>query len=339
MAEFSDLAASARDDDEGLFSRDLNGQLVRLDAPTEADYRENVTLRIDGREVTVPRAEPLEDPQGTVIVDIDGRTTPRYTTIYDAAIELYVKQPGDEAKIPIPILCHQAHMTPVAVCRLCVVQIFDPKRNRRERRLLPACQHRVEQGMEVFTMDHCDADGTPSADGRRVREAVSILAELLVADHLKPAPPPAPAEELAPFNELKQLADRCALCTPRFAPDRQMWSMPKDDAGAKPAPAHWPAGVAAAWPIDRSSPVFLVDHSACILCDRCARACGEVKHNEVIGRTGKGAATAVGFDLNDPMGNSTCVQCGECMVSCPTSAITFKPVAQVKLVRKERGRE
>jgi hypothetical protein len=27
-----------RDDDEGLFSRDINGQLVRLDAPTEADY-------------------------------------------------------------------------------------------------------------------------------------------------------------------------------------------------------------------------------------------------------------------------------------------------------------
>ena len=27
-----------RDDDEGLFSRDLNGQLVRLDAPTQDDY-------------------------------------------------------------------------------------------------------------------------------------------------------------------------------------------------------------------------------------------------------------------------------------------------------------
>src|SRR3954452_117372 len=113
MAVFRDLAASARDDDEGLFSRDLNGQLVRLDAPTEADYGESVTLRIDGREVTVPRAEPLLDTQGNMIVDIDGRTTPRYTTIYDAAVKLCVKQPGDEAKIPIPVLCHQPHMTPV----------------------------------------------------------------------------------------------------------------------------------------------------------------------------------------------------------------------------------
>ncbi len=83
--------------------------------------------------------------------------------------------------------------------------------------------------------------------------------------------------------------------------------------------------------IDQSSPVFLVDHSACILCDRCSRACDEVKNNNVIGRTGKGHAAAIGFDLNDPMGESSCVQCGECMVSCPTSAITFKPLGKVKL--------
>ena len=59
--------------------------------------------------------------------------------------------------------------------------------------------------------------------------------------------------------------------------------------------------------------------------------------NHVIGRTGKGATAGIGFDLNDPMGESTCVQCGECMVSCPTSAITFKPVAQVKFSRSGRS--
>jgi formate dehydrogenase major subunit len=77
--------------------------------------------------------------------------------------------------------------------------------------------------------------------------------------------------------------------------------------------------------------VFIVDHSACILCDRCGRACDEVKGNHVIGRTGKGAAAGIGFDLDDPMGGSSCVQCGECMVSCPTTAITFRPVAQVSV--------
>ena len=86
-----------RDDDEGLFSRDINGQLVRLDPPTESDYKKNVTLQIDGVPVTVPLAEPLTDPNGNIVVDIGGRTTPRYTTIFDAARKLYVKQPGDEA--------------------------------------------------------------------------------------------------------------------------------------------------------------------------------------------------------------------------------------------------
>jgi predicted molibdopterin-dependent oxidoreductase YjgC len=308
-----DLIVRARDDDdEGLFSRDISGQLVRLDEPTESDYEKQVTLQIDGQSVTVPLAEPLKDAQGNVIVDIQGRTTPRYTTIYDAAVMLHVREAGDEARIPIPVLCHQPHMTPVAVCRLCVVQIYGQKRGKRapERKLLPACQHQVKEGMEVFTM------AAQGADGERVRQTVSLLTSLLTADHLKPAPAPAPAEELAPFNELQRMSDRCGLKESRFATDvlRQA------------APARGPHT-----PLDLSSPVFLVDHSACILCDRCSRACNEVKGNNVIGRTAKGSRANIGFDLDDPMGESSCVQCGECMVSCPTSAITFRPVAQVQV--------
>src|SRR5436309_11294009 len=175
-----------RDDDEGLFSRDINGQLARLDAPTESDYGKTVTLQIDGQDVTVPLAEPLKDANGNIVLELEGRTKPRYTTIYDAAVKLYVKQPGDEAKIPIPTLCHLPHMTPVAVCRLCVVQVYGQKRGKRaaERKLLPACQHQVKEGMEVFTMN------APGADGERVRQSVKVVTELLAADHLKPAPHP-----------------------------------------------------------------------------------------------------------------------------------------------------
>ena len=304
-----------RDDDEGLFSRDINGQLVRLDAPTESDYEKNVTLQIDGVAVTVPLAEPLTDANGNVVLDIEGRTTPRYTTIYDAARKLYVEQPGDEQKIPIPVLCHQPHMKPVAVCRLCVVQIYGQKRGRRaaERKLLPACQHQVKDGMEVFTMN------APGPDGDRVRQTVKVVTELLAADHLKPANPPELAEELSHFNELRQMTDRCKANPVRL----------KDSLLMKPPPPARP--LAGRRDADSSSPVFLVDHSACILCDRCIRACDDVRENHVIGRTGKGANAGISFDLNIPMGESTCVKCGECMVSCPTSAITFKPVAQIKI--------
>ena len=303
-----------RDDDEGLFSRDINGQLVRLDAPTRADYDKQVTLEIDGQSVTVPLAEPLKDANGNVVQNLEGRTTPRYTTIYDAAVKLYVQEAGDEAKIPIPTLCHLPHMTPVAVCRLCVVQIYGQKRGKRaaERKLLPACQHPVKQGMEVFTMN------APGADGDRVRQTVKIMTELLASDHLKPAPAPEIAQELAPFNELGLMAERCGADVSRFKLDVL--------SNAPPAP---PAR-AGRRGLDASSPTFTVDHSACILCDRCVRACDNVMENHVIGRTGKGNTAGIGFDLNDPMGESSCVQCGECMVSCPTTAITFKPVSKMK---------
>jgi Fe-S-cluster-containing hydrogenase component 2 len=88
---------------------------------------------------------------------------------------------------------------------------------------------------------------------------------------------------------------------------------------------------------DASSPVFLVNHGACILCERCIRACNDVVKHHVIGRTGKGNTAGISFDLNDPMGDSSCVKCGECMVSCPTSAITFKLSAQVT-PRRRGGR-
>jgi formate dehydrogenase major subunit len=75
---------------------------------------------------------------------------------------------------------------------------------------------------------------------------------------------------------------------------------------------------------DLSSPVIAVDHSACILCDRCIRACDEVQHNDVIGRTGKGYGSRISFDMDAPMGDSTCVSCGECAAVCPTGALTHK---------------
>jgi predicted molibdopterin-dependent oxidoreductase YjgC len=207
---------------------------------------------------------------------------------------------------------------------LCVVQIYGQKRGKRaaERKLLPACQHPVKEGMEVFTMN------APGRDGDQVRQTVKVMTELLATEHLKSAPLPELEKEFAPFNELRQMAERTGADVSRFKLDVLARAQP---------PAGVSAPAAARLGLDESSPVFFVDHSACILCDRCIRACDNVKENHVIGRTGKGATAGIGFDLNVPMGKSTCVQCGECMVSCPTSAITSKPVAEVK-PRRRGGR-
>ncbi len=65
-------------------------------------------------------------------------------------------------------------------------------------------------------------------DGERVRQAVKVVTELLAADHLKPAPQPEVAQELAPFNELGQMAERCGASAARFRLD--VISQPAPDA-------------------------------------------------------------------------------------------------------------
>lgn len=75
---------------------------------------------------------------------------------------------------------------------------------------------------------------------------------------------------------------------------------------------------------DESHPGIAVDLSKCIRCMRCVQACREVEVNNVIGVAGRGGAMRIVFDLDDPMGRSTCVGCGSCAQSCPTGAISFK---------------
>ena len=53
-------------EEEGLFSRDIDGQLVRVESASERDYEKDVTLKIDGQEVTVKQAQPTLDSQGNI---------------------------------------------------------------------------------------------------------------------------------------------------------------------------------------------------------------------------------------------------------------------------------
>src|SRR5258708_21791404 len=72
---------------------------------------------------------------------------------------------------------------------------------------------------------------------------------------------------------------------------------------------------------DRSHPAMAVQLDACIQCNLCVRACREVQVNDVIGMAGRGHHEKIVFDFDDPMGNSTCVACGECVQACPTGAL------------------
>ena len=74
-------------------------------------------------------------------------------------------------------------------------------------------------------------------------------------------------------------------------------------------------------PTDDSHSAMRVNLDACIHCGLCARACREVQVNDVIGMAGRGRTSQIVFDFADPMGNSTCVACGECVQACPTGAL------------------
>ncbi|WP_275098753.1 formate dehydrogenase subunit alpha [Sedimenticola hydrogenitrophicus] len=82
------------------------------------------------------------------------------------------------------------------------------------------------------------------------------------------------------------------------------------------------------FPCRTTQPVADTSHSAmhvaldaCINCNLCVRACREVQVNDVIGMAYRGFASKVVFDQDDPMGDSTCVACGECVQACPTGAL------------------
>jgi formate dehydrogenase major subunit len=124
----------------------------------------------------------------------------------------------------------------------------------------------------------------------RAKTARRMVAELLVTDQ------PARATSHDPQSEFWKTVTRQNVETSRF-------------------PRH------EALPPDRSHPAMAVNLDACIQCNLCVRACREVQVNDVIGMAGRGRGEKIVFDFDDPMGNSTCVACGECVQACPTGAL------------------
>ena len=91
---------------------------------------------------------------------------------------------------------------------------------------------------------------------------------------------------------------------------------------------------------DSSHPSMAVNLDACIQCNLCVRACREVQVNDVIGMAYRGENSKIVFDFDDPMGDSTCVACGECVQACPTGAlmpasiVDEKGIGHVKVDKK-----
>ncbi|HZV64493.1 MAG TPA: formate dehydrogenase subunit alpha [Telluria sp.] len=130
----------------------------------------------------------------------------------------------------------------------------------------------------------------------RAVAAQKMVLELLQSDM--------PETAYTRYNEVDFWSNKLSVGKPRFAARHQ----PKQDA------SH--AGIT-------------VNLDACIQCTRCLRACRDEQVNDVIGLAFRGDHAKIVFDMDDPMGSSTCVGCGECVQACPTGALM--PAREVAL--------
>jgi formate dehydrogenase major subunit len=124
----------------------------------------------------------------------------------------------------------------------------------------------------------------------RATKARSMVLELLLADQ------PARAASHDPDSHFWSQADFVQLESSRFPTARR-------------------------WEPDTSHTAMRVNLDACINCNLCVRACREVQVNDVIGMAYRSHGSKIVFDFDDPMGESTCVACGECVQACPTGAL------------------
>jgi len=91
-------------------------------------------------------------------------------------------------------------------------------------------------------------------------------------------------------------------------------------------------------PIDYSSPLFIYDPNKCVLCGRCVWICRERMGIGDLGFARRGFDRLVTTFGGEPISESKCLDCGECVVACPTGALVFKDKPGSKVFTKvKRG--
>ncbi len=74
--------------------------------------------------------------------------------------------------------------------------------------------------------------------------------------------------------------------------------------------------------IDVSSEAIVRDPNKCIMCRRCEVACNEVETVGILSGIGRGFTAVVGPADLRPLAETKCTNCGRCVASCPTGALT-----------------
>jgi predicted molibdopterin-dependent oxidoreductase YjgC len=233
-------------------------------------------------------AVPGTAPPRAIDVTIDGQavTVPEGSTLLTAC---------NAAGVATPTLCFLETLTPVNVCRVCVVEVEG------SRVLVPACSRRVEPGMVV----HTDSD--------RVRHSRRMVLEFL-ASSVDLSLSPQAAEYMQRYDAHPE-----RYGAPLPAHDR-------DEAHAGHHAAPDPNGAATVrQSVKIDNDLYVRDYSRCILCYKCVEACGvDAQNTFAIAVAGRGFDARISTEFVTPLTDSACVFCGNCIGVCPTGALMFK---------------
>lgn len=77
-------------------------------------------------------------------------------------------------------------------------------------------------------------------------------------------------------------------------------------------------------PVDESSVSLVRDPNKCIACGRCVTVCNEVQTVYALTHVNRGFEVEINTPFSKGMADSTCINCGQCAVYCPTAALTEK---------------
>ncbi|MFZ3123681.1 MAG: 2Fe-2S iron-sulfur cluster-binding protein, partial [Acidovorax sp.] len=222
-----------------------------------------------------------------------------------------ILQAAQRHGVAIPHLCHQDGLRPDGNCRACVVEIAG------ERTLAPSCCRAPTAGMQV------------QAASARARKSQQMVLEMLLSD----MPDAGYRWNDGEVNTPELIAGSACPASARGQFDSNFSGI-SEAVGQHGELSAWATrlGVAVRPALkalrrqqpapDLSHPAMAVHLDACIQCNRCVRACREEQVNDVIGHALRGAHSKIVFDLDDPMAESTCVACGECVQACPTGALS-----------------
>ena len=244
--------------------------------------------------IPVPRGPlpilPVARPARMVEIMIDGKSVSvaEGSTLLEAARSM---------GIDTPTLCFLENLTPVNVCRICVVEVEG------SRALVPACSRQVEPGMVIST------------DSERVRLSRRLVLELL-ASSVDVSTAPQFQEYMRRYGARPE---RFGEATPAAAPGER-------DA-AQPGHHHAPETGAAtvSQPVKIDNDLYVRDYGKCILCYKCVEACGvDAQNTFAIAVAGRGFEARISTEYNTPLTDSACVYCGNCIGVCPTGALMFR---------------